>query len=374
MRKTCTIQYEDDVSRYAEFDHQNRYTALYSAVSYLVLGYIAKMDDRGSFRKNYGLNQTLYYSSFDEKQRQLALHLFEKGTSPDYHPNSVLQQFSNMFKGDLYTLRSLLVTHAKIAFLDGQISPNHNESLYEIAEILGFSDECMHEIFVDASAQLGYDPLLARSDELKSGFFENLFYFMGKVAGSGGYISIQKIKVLQQALDACPFTLDQRSFAVELFQRGTKLENDRDINLEDFYMKTATSQELHREFLAIQVEIASRDDNISPVDLEVLHQIGDQLHLPESDVESILCDNSKDHSTESMQSKSIDDYYAVLKISSDASNVEVRKTYRKLMSRFHPDKFESKELPDEMIDVATNKTREVRIAYEKICQERGIHY
>ena len=68
---------------------------------------------------------------------------------------------------------------------------------------------------------------------------------------------------------------------------------------------------------------------------------------------------------------SLADAYEILGVDEDASNDEVKRAYRRLMNRHHPDKLVSKGLPEEMIEVATEKTQEIRVAYEKVKQSRA---
>ncbi len=63
--------------------------------------------------------------------------------------------------------------------------------------------------------------------------------------------------------------------------------------------------------------------------------------------------------------------YEVLGVSSDASDAEVKRAYRRLLSQHHPDKLVSKGLPEEMMKVASQKTHEIRQAYERIRDARG---
>ncbi|WP_419582212.1 DnaJ domain-containing protein, partial [Thiolapillus sp.] len=65
------------------------------------------------------------------------------------------------------------------------------------------------------------------------------------------------------------------------------------------------------------------------------------------------------------------DAYAVLNISADASDAEVKKAYRRLTSQHHPDKLVAKGLPEEMMQIAAKKTHEIRQAYEIIKEARG---
>ena len=64
--------------------------------------------------------------------------------------------------------------------------------------------------------------------------------------------------------------------------------------------------------------------------------------------------------------------YAVLDVSAHASDAEVKKAYRRLMSQHHPDKLVSKGLPEEMMELAKEKTQEIRAAYDAVKKSRGM--
>ena len=58
--------------------------------------------------------------------------------------------------------------------------------------------------------------------------------------------------------------------------------------------------------------------------------------------------------------------YQVLGVAETASDAEVKKAYRRLMNQHHPDKLVAKGLPEEMMKLATEKTQEIKNAYEQI--------
>ena len=62
--------------------------------------------------------------------------------------------------------------------------------------------------------------------------------------------------------------------------------------------------------------------------------------------------------------------YKILGINKTASDAEVKKAYRRLMSQHHPDKLIAKGLPEEMIKLATEKTQKIKAAYEQIKKSR----
>jgi DnaJ like chaperone protein len=67
----------------------------------------------------------------------------------------------------------------------------------------------------------------------------------------------------------------------------------------------------------------------------------------------------------------LDDAYAALGLSPSASDAEVKKVYRRLVSQNHPDKLAGKGLPESMRAMAEERTREINAAYETIKNARG---
>ncbi len=67
----------------------------------------------------------------------------------------------------------------------------------------------------------------------------------------------------------------------------------------------------------------------------------------------------------------INEAYDLLGVKASDSDTEIKKAYRRLMSQHHPDKLVSKGLPEEMIKLATEKTQQIKKAYEQIKRERA---
>jgi DnaJ like chaperone protein len=64
--------------------------------------------------------------------------------------------------------------------------------------------------------------------------------------------------------------------------------------------------------------------------------------------------------------------YEVLGVTRDASDAEVTKAYRRLMNQNHPDKLVARGLPESMMKVAEEKTRQVLAAYEVVREARAM--
>jgi DnaJ like chaperone protein len=66
------------------------------------------------------------------------------------------------------------------------------------------------------------------------------------------------------------------------------------------------------------------------------------------------------------------DPYAVLGVAYDASDTEIKRTYRLLVRENHPDSLMARGVPEEFVRLATDKLSAINAAYEKIERERGI--
>lgn len=114
------------------------------------------------------------------------------------------------------------------------------------------------------------------------------------------------------------------------------------------------------ELLHLLFEVAKSDGSIPQAELNVLQDIAKYLGLSATDYTSIL--NMYIESTESA--------YKILEISAEATDDEVKKAYRKMAIKYHPDKVSH--LGEEFQKTAGEKFRKVNEAYEKIKKSRGL--
>ena len=75
-------------------------------------------------------------------------------------------------------------------------------------------------------------------------------------------------------------------------------------------------------------------------------------------------------SIKAMFVKSTDNAYRILEISPSANDAEVKKAYRTMAKKYHPDKLQSKE--PALIKGAQEKFQEVQKAYDEIQKQRGM--
>ncbi len=114
--------------------------------------------------------------------------------------------------------------------------------------------------------------------------------------------------------------------------------------------------------LHILYGIAKADGVVSPEERNLIRTIGLGIGLSEQDTESIMSTFTA--------SNNIDDAYKVLEISPSATDEEVKKAYRTMAMKYHPDRVAS--LGPEIAKNAEVKFKQVQEAYEKIKSQRNI--
>lgn len=101
-------------------------------------------------------------------------------------------------------------------------------------------------------------------------------------------------------------------------------------------------------------------DGLIQSELDVLEVIATNIGLSKSESDSILAQFRPSN----------DSNYRILEISPDATDEEVKKAYRKMAVKYHPDKVAT--LGADVQKAAEEKFKAVAQAYEAICRERGI--
>lgn len=125
-------------------------------------------------------------------------------------------------------------------------------------------------------------------------------------------------------------------------------------------IKTYTLYPARLQLIHLLFGVALVDGNVDKEELEVIKQIASYLGITTSDFASI----------KAMFFKEIDGDYKILEIEKDVSDEDVKKAYRKMAVKYHPDKVSY--LGVEFQHSAKEKFQKVQEAYENIKKQRGM--
>jgi len=210
---------------------------------------------------------------------------------------------------------------------------------------------------------------IGRQERVQAAFFTATFSVMGHIAKADGNVSADEIASTEDIMRQMRLRAEQRKAAIQLFNEGKK----RGFPLHDVLMQFR--QECHRRrnlvqiFLEIQIATAMADGRLHPAEKRIILSIGAQLGFSQADIEHLFSLGGPQPTPRNRQQE-LNQAYEVLGVSKDASDANIKKAYRRLMSQHHPDKLIAKGLPEEMIRVATDKTQRIKAAYETIKDSR----
>ena len=213
-----------------------------------------------------------------------------------------------------------------------------------------------------------------QQERVQTAFFTAAFSVMGHVCKADGRVSEDELEIARRVMAEMQLTSEQKKAAIALFNEGKKPDFPLDDVLRQLKQEIGLRINLQRMFIEIQCYAAYADNHIHPAEKELLYHVCKVLRIPRNELDSILKSiGAQFHHQQSHTDKpSVKDAYDILGISSKATDAEVKKAYRRLMSQHHPDKLVSKGLPEEMMKIATQRTHEIRQAYESIKEKRGI--
>jgi len=172
-------------------------------------------------------------------------------------------------------------------------------------------------------------------------------------------------KVTQQEMDYVRMYFVQaygKERANATFRTFNEVIKNREISVENIcnYLRPRVRYEVRLQILHFLFNISNADGHVSDSELKVLLQISQNLRLASSDYESI----------KAMFFKSADDAYKILEIEKSASDSDVKKAYRTMAKKYHPDKLQH--MDEAYQKGAQEKFNKVQEAYERIQKERGL--
>ncbi|HIF50571.1 MAG TPA: co-chaperone DjlA [Thiotrichaceae bacterium] len=210
-----------------------------------------------------------------------------------------------------------------------------------------------------------------RQERAQTMFYTATFSVMGHVCKADGQVTADEIALAKQVMQQMDMDAEQRKGAINLFNEGKKDSFPLNDVVRQFRQEIGFRANLLRMFIEVQIMAAYADGVMDPAERTVLLNICQILRISQHEFEHLCAMISGMHSGSSQAgrndgSPSLKQAYAVLDIDESANKSEIKRAYRRLLSQHHPDKLVAKGLPEEMMKIATDRTHEIRKAYEVI--------
>ncbi|QLF50207.1 molecular chaperone DjiA [Capnocytophaga sp. oral taxon 902] len=137
------------------------------------------------------------------------------------------------------------------------------------------------------------------------------------------------------------------------------------------YVRARTTYETRLQILYFLFGIAQADGVVSQDEVQQIEQIAYYFQIEKSDFISIKAMFANTYGSNSYTQTPNENAYAILGISPQATDAEVKQAYRNMAKKYHPDRVITE---DEAIKKgAEEKFKQVQQAYEQIARQRGMN-
>ncbi|MDY0220983.1 MAG: TerB family tellurite resistance protein [Desulfobacterium sp.] len=202
---------------------------------------------------------------------------------------------------------------------------------------------------------------LSTDEESQLTFFVAAFSMLAKIAKVDGRVSDKEIATIEgfmtHDLNLNP---ESRSSAVNIFRQALNSHESFEAFAFQFYAAFRNQPRIIELMMDVLFRVSTADGAINDKEEALLASAARTFNLSDRDYARL----------KSRYVKAVNRFYSVLKIDDTATNEEIKRQYRAMVSDYHPDKIEAKGLPEEFIKLANDKFIEIKEAYDAIRKER----
>jgi DnaJ like chaperone protein len=231
--------------------------------------------------------------------------------------------------------------------------------------------------FAERFSYAAQDSFDQRFDHLPENFVKALFQTMGHLAKADGRVTEDEIRAARALMHRLGLGPSQIRKAIEWFDGGKQESFSLISTIRQLGQETARRTETRGLFVRLLMEVSLSKDRLHQRERALLWTICTELGIGRVELAQfeamIRAQRSFRRSPEgSVDARRVRGAYQALGVDESSSNAEIKKAYRRLMNKNHPDKLASQNPDAEMIAAAERKTREIRGAYEMLKARRSI--
>ena len=194
-------------------------------------------------------------------------------------------------------------------------------------------------------------------------FFVASFSMLAKLAQSDGQITREEVNAVERFISQdLKLSSQSRKVAMDVFLAAIRSPESFEAFATQFYNEFTYNAQMMELMVDILFRVSIADAPLSNREETLIQSASIIFRFNPSQYERI----------KSKYVSSSEKYYAILKSAPTDPMEQIRSQYRRLVSEYHPDKITAKGLPDEFVQLANERFREIQAAYDAIKQERGV--
>ena len=216
-----------------------------------------------------------------------------------------------------------------------------------------------------------------RKTQLPDYFLRALFQSMGHLAKADGRVSPEEIRAARALMHRLNFGSTQIRTAIAWFEAGKSRSFPLVATVRGFRGDSARRPDLHSLFVRLLVEVSLSKPTLDKSERSLLWTISKELKVGRvelAQLEAMLRAQRAFRRSPAGEADAerVVRAYAILGVSKASTNDDIKKAYRRLMNRHHPDKIAASNPDPRELAAAEKRTREIRAAYETLKTRRLI--
>ena len=219
-----------------------------------------------------------------------------------------------------------------------------------------------HAVDKARAAEAGGSISSASMGERQIAFTTAVVVLCAKMAKSDGHVTTDEIAAFKRIFQIPP---EEQENVGRLFNQARQEATGFEPYAQQIASLFSHEPAVLEEILGALFVIARADGKIHPAELRFVEQTATIFGFNQHQFEQLKAIHLG-------SGESGSDAYEVLGLKTDATDAEIKKTYRKLIREYHPDTLIAQGLPQEFIDLANDKMSAINAAYDTIEKERGL--
>jgi DnaJ like chaperone protein len=217
----------------------------------------------------------------------------------------------------------------------------------------------------------------SRTITLPDGFARALFKVMGHIAKSDGRVTDDEIRAARALMHRLNMGPTQIRRAIVWFDEGKAAGFPLTETIRQLRAQYARRADLRSLYVRLLMEVSLSKNRLQRAERNILWNICKELDISRvelAQVEAMLRAQRGFRKSPhgDIDADKVSRAYGMLGIDRSATNDEVKKAYRRLMNKHHPDKIAANNPDASILDEAERQTREIRSAYDLLKTRRSM--
>ena len=208
-----------------------------------------------------------------------------------------------------------------------------------------------------------------RMDDFRRKMNYYVVALLAKIAKSDGRVSEREADMINQILNANAKDSNERAFLKASFNEHKANLSDTAQVAREFIKEVPLPYNERLNVLNVLIFMASIDGQLNDIKIQLLSDIARAFGINSREFEALL--NNIESFKNEGKNLNLDEAYGILQLDREADLVELKKRYRELAKRYHPDVLNANNVSEKELKEGARKFQQVNEAYELVKKHLG---